>query len=105
MSTTTLQIVIKNKRALLKSGVKKIEFNLDEKPLLWGIAKMLRRLRDLQGLSVDMEETSFSGTREAVAVVNTIAWALKIKVNGQAQLRPTYQREPNITKPKHDTTH
>jgi len=44
---------------------------------------------------------SFTGTRVGVTIANALAFALKIKVNGQnPPIEPIYSSPPSITKPK-----
>ena len=73
---------------------------LDKKPLLWSIGKVVADMRKVHGIKVELKEATFSGTRQVIATVNTLAWVLGIKVNGKKQMSAKYDREPNITMPQ-----
>ena len=45
---------------------------------------------DLTAIEVNTGPGSFTGLRVGVAVANTLAWSLKIPVNGKKQVEPKY---------------
>jgi tRNA A37 threonylcarbamoyladenosine modification protein TsaB len=47
--------------------------------------------KDIEGLQVQTDPQSFTTSRIICAVANTLAWALKVKVNGKDQVLPTYE--------------
>ncbi len=60
-----------------------------------------RSLNDLTEIEVNPGPGSFTGTRVGVTIANTLAFALKIKVNGRKPpVLPIYSSPPNITLPK-----
>lgn len=78
------------------------------------------KLKDLEAVAFDVNETSFSKLRTIVAIVNALAYALKLKIievkirqdvqykslikrKGTDQIVPKYEKPPNITKPKRKT--
>lgn len=92
-----LYIIIQGRDGEVKYGGKKLKIALDKKPLLWSIGRVVRDISKVQGIRVEMQGASFSGTRQVIATVNTLAWALGIKVNEKKQMSAKYDREPNIT--------
>ncbi|GEM_PF-6655765 len=96
----TLSVKIEGREGEVRYGKKKEKIWLDKKPILWSIGRVVRDMREVRAIKVDMQGTTFSGTRQVIATVNTIAWALGIKVNGKKQMSAEYDREPNITIPK-----
>ncbi|MDO8505214.1 MAG: hypothetical protein Q7S48_01375 [bacterium] len=76
---------------------KKEKVELDKKPILWSIGRVVRDISQVKGITLAMEGTTFSGVRQIVATVNTIVWVLGVKVNGKKQLKALYSAEPNIT--------
>ena len=54
-------------------------------------------LDDLSEIEVNHGPGSFTGSRVGVAIANALAFALKIKVNGQEPpILPVYSSPPNI---------
>lgn len=94
-----LYISISGREGEVKYGGKKAKVALDKKPLLWSIERVARDVREVRAIRVEMQGATFSGTRQVIATVNTLAWALGIKVNGKKQMSAKYSAEPNITKP------
>jgi len=97
---STLYITIQSREAVVQYGKKKVKAGLDKKSLISVIEKVVRDIRGVQDIIFRMEGMTFSGTRQVIVTVNTIAWALGIKVNGKKQLSAKYSAEPNITMPK-----
>jgi len=64
-----------------RSPLEKIDQTLKRKKLA---------LKDIEGLRVQTDPRSFTTSRIICAVANTLAWALKIKVNGQTEVLPKY---------------
>ncbi len=99
MKNKDLLIIVQGRTVCVRYGEKKARGGLDKKPLLWSIGKVVRDVCEVQAIKVEMHGATFSGTRQVIATVNTIAWALGIKVNGKKQMSAKYDREPNITMP------
>ena len=99
---STLYITVQGCASEVRYGKKKEKIQLGKKPILWSIGRVVADMRRVQAIRVEMQGTTFSGTRQVIATVNTIAWALGIKVNGKKQMSAEYDREPNITMPKSD---
>lgn len=60
-----------------------------------------RTLKDISMVEVNTGPGSFTGTRVGVAIGNALAFALRIKVNGQEPpITPIYSEGPHITTPK-----
>lgn len=97
MKSNDLIINVEGKDALVEFGNKKARIFLYKKPLLRGIDKVARDVKQVSAIQVSMRDASFSITRQVVAMVNTLAWVLKIKVNGKKQIKAEYSKEPNIT--------
>lgn len=58
-------------------------------------------LQDVTEIEVNTGPGSFTGTRVGVAIANALAFALKVKVNGQEPpVSPVYSEGPRITQPK-----
>ena len=95
-----LVIDVQEKNALVQCGAQQAVFDLYKKPLLRGIAKVVANPRQIKAITVRLHNATFSTTRQITAVVNTLAWQLGVKVNGQRQMKATYSGEPNITKPR-----
>ncbi len=97
MKNEDLLIIVQGRAVLVRYGEKEARGGLDKKPLLWSIGRVVRDVREVRAITVDMQSATFSGTRQVIATVNTLAWVLGIKVNGKKQLSAKYDREPNIT--------
>ncbi len=97
--SSQLVIEVEDKQAVVLYGHKRAKVQLRKKPLLAGIAKVVGRSSEIQGLEVEIKNATFSTTRQVVAQINTLAWGLGLKVNGQRQLQAKYSGEPNITTP------
>ena len=97
---STLSIIIKGREGMVRFGKKEVKIWLDKKPLLASIGRVIKDLSRVQAIQVDMHEATFSGTRQVVSMVNTLAWALGVKVNGKKQMTAKYSAEPHITMPK-----
>lgn len=62
------------------------------------LEKKNRSLDDLSEVEVNPGPGSFTGSRVGVAIANALAFALRIKVNGQdPPVLPVYSSPPNIT--------
>ncbi len=62
-------------------------------------------LKDISTIEVNPGPGSFTGTRVGVAIANTLAFALGIKVNGhRPPIEPVYTEPPHITQRKVDST-
>lgn len=48
------------------------------------------KMSDLTGIEINTGPGSFTGVRVGVAVANALGWVLKIPVNGQKSVMPTY---------------
>lgn len=95
-----LMMRIQGREGEVRYGERKEKVRLDKKPILWSIGRVVSDISKVKAMQVEMQGATFSGTRQVIATVNTLAWALGIKVNGKKQLKATYSAEPNITKPK-----
>mgnify|MGYP001577401819 CR=1 FL=1 len=95
-----LVIDVQEKSAMMQCGEQQAVFDLHKKPLLRGIAKVVANPRQITAIAVRLHNATFSTTRQIVVIVNTLAWQLGVKVNGQRQMKATYSGEPNITKPR-----
>ena len=66
-----------------------------EQRLLEVIEKALKKkkakLKDIDKIEVNTGPGSFTGLRVGCAVANTLAWLLKIKVNGKDRVFPKYE--------------
>ena len=61
------------------------------------LEKKNKTLDDLSEIEVNPGPGSFTGSRVGVAIANALAFALKIKVNGQTPpILPVYAAPPNI---------
>lgn len=92
-----LSILVKERGAILRFGNKEMRMDLCKKPLLDGIDKIVSDLSKIKNIKVKMKQATFSVTRQVVATVNTLAWQLGVKVNGEKQIKAVYDKEPNIT--------
>lgn len=92
-----LVINVQGRTAIIQFSGKNVAINLCENSLLRGIDKVARDMKQISGIQVFMHDVSFSVTRQVVALVNTLAWQLGIKVNGKKQINAEYSKEPNIT--------
>lgn len=62
------------------------------------LEKKGKTLDDVSEIEVNPGPGSFTGSRVGVAIANALAFALKIKVNGQQPpILPVYSSPPNIT--------
>lgn len=52
-----------------------------------------KTLKDITEIQVEIGPGSFTGLRVGVAVANTLAWTLKIPVNGKGMVEPKYDFE------------
>ena len=95
----TISLKIQGRQGEVEFGGKMAKIGLDKKPILWSIERVVKDISKIEGISLTMEGMTFSGVRQMVASVNTLAWVLRIKVNGKNQLKAEYSAEPNITKP------
>lgn len=86
--------------AVVRYRKRNVQAGLKQQQLLAGIGKVVKNPRAIKGIEVSIKEATFSTTRQVVAVVNTLAWQLGVKVNGHRQLRAIYSGQPNITKPQ-----
>ena len=93
----TLFVKVHGREGEVRYGGKKVKVGLSKNPLLWAIGKVVRDVREVQTIKVDIQSATFSGTRQVIATVNTLAWVLGIKVNGKKQMSAKYSAEPNIT--------
>jgi|SRR3989344_7603985 len=65
------------------------------------LEKKSKSLNDVSEIEVNPGPGSFTGSRVGVAIANALAFALKIKVNGQnPPILPVYSAPPNITPAK-----
>jgi tRNA threonylcarbamoyladenosine biosynthesis protein TsaB len=87
-----------NKKTIVKLGDLEIieEYkSFNDQRLLAVIDKALKKkkamLQDIKSIEVNKGPGSFTGLRIACAVANTLAWALKIKVNGRDRVEPIYK--------------
>jgi len=65
------------------------------------LEKKSKSLNDVNEIEVNPGPGSFTGSRVGVAIANALAFALKIKVNGQnPPILPVYSAPPNITPAK-----
>lgn len=65
------------------------------------LEKKNKSLDDVSEIEVNPGPGSFTGSRVGVAIANALAFALKIKVNGQTPpILPVYAAPPNIGKTK-----
>jgi len=56
------------------------------------LKKHKKTLKDITEIKVNLGPGSFTGLRVGVSVANTLAWALKIPVNGKRQIvTPVYE--------------
>lgn len=55
------------------------------------LEKHKKSLNDISEIEVETGPGSFTGLRVGVAVANGLAWTLKIPVNGQKMVKPTYE--------------
>ena len=92
-----LLISVESEQAFIRQGQRKTQLQLRQQPLLAGIEKVVKDLRGIKAIEVKIRGATFSGTRQVIATVNTLAWALGIKVNGKKQMSAKYSAEPNIT--------
>lgn len=59
-------------------------------------------LKDVTEIGVNPGPGSFTGSRVGVTIANALAFALRLKVNGQTPpVLPVYATPPNITSPKY----
>lgn len=88
---TIVDLEIGGKKHIIK-GKSKILKAQNALPL---IEKILRKNKikasDLTAIKVKTGPGSFTGLRVGVAVANTLAWVLKIPVNGKKQVEPKYE--------------
>ncbi|MBI2551771.1 hypothetical protein HYW17_00515 [Candidatus Uhrbacteria bacterium] len=94
-----LSIQVDGETASVRYGRKKTIVQLKKRPLLRGIAEVVDNAPRISSIAVRIASATFSGTRQVIATVNTLARGLGIKVNGKKQMNATYSAEPNITKP------
>ena len=92
-----LLITIIGREGVVVFGKKKVAVALGKKSLLSTISRVVRNVVEIQAIRVEISEASFSGTRQVIATVNALAWALGVRVNGTRQMKATYYAEPNIT--------
>lgn len=57
------------------------------------LEKKKKTLKDITEIEVETGPGSFTGLRVGVAVANTLAWTLKIPVNGQKMVKPEYKED------------
>ena len=98
--SSTLYINVQGKAGEVEYGGKKETIGFDKQPLLWSIGRVIKDFSKLNGVILKQEGMTFSGVRQVVVTLNTLAWILGITINGKKQLKATYSGEPNITKPK-----
>lgn len=97
MKNKLLNISISNKDAVAEFRGKSLNGNLYNSSILEIIDKVVGDINKVSGIKVEFANAPFSITRQVVTTVNTIAWALGIKVNGKKRIKAEYDREPNIT--------
>ena len=95
-----LLIKIKGREGVVVFGKKKAVVALDKQALLSAISRVVGNVAEIKEIHVEISEASFSGTRQVIATVNAMAWALGIKVNGARQMKAAYYAEPHITMPR-----
>ena len=82
---------------MVRFGEKETTIELGKKPILVTIGRVVKNISKVRAIKVEMQGATFSGTRQVIATVNTLAWVLGIKVNGKKQMSAKYDKEPNIT--------
>ena len=88
---TVVGLEIEGKKHIIK-GKSKILKAQNVLPLIEKILKKYKlKPNDLTAIKVNTGPGSFTGLRVGVAVANTLAWALKIPVNGKSQVIPRYK--------------
>lgn len=97
---STLYITIQGRGGVVQYDGKEENVWLDKKPFLAGVARVAVDPRRIKAIEVRMGSATFSTTRQIVAVVNTLAWQLGVKVNGKRQIKAAYSGQPHITKPQ-----
>lgn len=96
-----LVIEVQGRRAVVKWDERRVMVKLEEQPLLSAIAKLVKEPWKVSGIVATIsKDATFSTTRQVVAVVNTMAWQLRVKINGEKQMNARYSGKPNITKPR-----
>ena len=87
---TIVGLKVDNKKDFLK-GRSKVLKAQNVLPLIEKILKKHKiKASDLTAIKVNIGPGSFTGLRVGVAVANTLAWVLKIPVNGKSQVEPKY---------------
>lgn len=99
--SSILYISVQGRVGEVKYGGKKETIGFDRRPLLWSIGRVLKDSSKPKSIMLKQEGMTFSGVRQVVATLNTLAWVLGITINGKKQLKAEYSAEPNITKPSH----
>lgn len=88
---TIVGIIYGNKKKLLEEKSDPVTKSQNVLPM---IKKILReekiRMSDLTAIEVNTGPGSFTGIRVGVTVANTLAWILKIPVNGKKSVDPEY---------------
>lgn len=97
-STNNLKTIIK----LGEHELVKIYDSPREQNVLAVVDEALKKhnlpLKDISSITVNPGPGSFTGTRVGVAIANSLAFGLNLKVNGQnPPIEPSYDRPPNIT--------
>ena len=94
-----LLIEIYGREGVVVFGKKKATVALNRQPILAVISELVPRLKEIGAIALQIKGATFSGTRQVMATVNTLAWVLGVKVNGKKQMRAKYSGEPNVAKP------
>lgn len=99
-STDNKKVIIRLDR---KEFIKEYAFPRDQDILFFLdslLVEQKKSLDDLTEIEVNPGPGSFTGSRIGVAIANALAFALKLKVNGQTPpIMPVYASPPNITHP------
>ena len=100
-STNNLKTIVK----LDKEKIIKTYDSPREQDVLGAIQEILKAnnqtFKDISAIELNQGPGSFTGTRVGVTIANTLAFALRVKVNGKKPpVFPIYDQPPNITKPK-----
>lgn len=89
-TTNNLKTIVKlGNTTLIKKSLKP-----GDQDLLTAIDELLKRnntlINQITQIKVNIGPGSYTGTRVGVAVANTLAWGLNIRVNGKTRVFPKY---------------